>query len=322
MEHANPTSVDYLIYGKIIIDNIRLDDGSLIKEMLGGGGPQALFGALLWEDSVGFLSRSGTNIDPVFVQELRALGADLAGYRQYEDIETMYGQMMEYDENQYLRVAPISANTTVSTKEDWVRLLAQDLELPATYQANPSAIHLITEFPDEAMVKSALALKAEMGACFSLEPLIDYRDWQNKEGMLALLPQVDIVTPDWPSAAGFAGSNDPLRVLQTWASYGEQAVSIRHGESGSFTWGRGEDNGWHIPIIPVDVVDPTGAGNAYGGGWMVGWAKHHDSRIAGCYGAAAASFLVEQVGMPELTSAVCDEARKRLAYLLDKAMPL
>jgi hypothetical protein len=54
--------LDYIIYGKIIIDTIGLLDGSVVHNILGGGGPQGAFGARLWSDSVGILTRSGTDI--------------------------------------------------------------------------------------------------------------------------------------------------------------------------------------------------------------------------------------------------------------------
>ena len=45
--------------------------------MLGGGGPQAAFGARLWSDSVGFLSRSGSDLAEAQVEALHALDIDL-----------------------------------------------------------------------------------------------------------------------------------------------------------------------------------------------------------------------------------------------------
>ena len=65
MDYPNqttPTAVDFLVYGKIIIDDIKLQKtGQIQHGVLGGGGPQGAFGARVWADSVGFLSRSGTD---------------------------------------------------------------------------------------------------------------------------------------------------------------------------------------------------------------------------------------------------------------------
>ena len=58
------------------------------------------------------------------------------------------------------------------------------------------------------------------------------------------------------------------------------------------------------------VVDPTGAGNAYGGGLCVGWTETGDARQAGCYGAISAAMLVRQVGLPRMSTELRHEAER------------
>src|SRR5918998_2405767 len=86
----SPSSVvecKYVIYGKIIIDDIVVA-GSRVRSVLGGGGPQAAFGARIWSDSVGFLSRSGSDLAPTHIDTLRSLDVDLTGWHQYPEIPT------------------------------------------------------------------------------------------------------------------------------------------------------------------------------------------------------------------------------------------
>jgi sugar/nucleoside kinase (ribokinase family) len=170
----------------------------------------------------------------------------------------------------------------------------------------------------EPRVGDALALR-ELGAVVSLEPLaasVGTNDWSR---MLALVPQVDLVTPDWPMASAVAGSDDPRRVLGHWATLGPEAIAIRHGARGSYVWSRTRDEAWHIPAVPTTVVDPTGAGNAYGGGLCVGWTETRDIVRAGCYGAIAASLLIRQVGLPVMSPALRDDARALVAPALAAA---
>ncbi len=300
--------IKYIIYGKIIIDDVKLSDGSLVRSVLGGGGPQAAFGARLWSDSVGFLSRSGTDIEPEHVEALRNLKIDESGWQPFPNIPTPR-TVMQYDENEYL----VGGGLT-TCPDDWTRLLSQPLSLPPSYQ-EPRVIHLVTEYPDEPMVETTLHLR-ERGAIFSLEPLIDFRKWTNRDDMLTLLRQVDVVTPDWPSASAIAGSDDPRQVVEHWSTLGPRTVAVRHGQFGSYVWDGDHDQIWHIPAVPVEVVDPTGAGNAYGGGLCVGWAETRDSRIAGCYGAISASFLVRRYGLPAMSTRLQAEARAFLDQTL------
>lgn len=303
-----------LIYGKIIIDSIRLRSGELVRSALGGGGPQAIFGARLWHESVGLLTRSGADLEPEHEQSLRALGADLSGWQRYDDLPTSRG-LMEYDDNEQ-QIAVGMANS----REDWFSLLARPIPLSES-QRQAAALHLITEFAHEPMVADALDLQRR-GALFSLEPIFAPHSCSDRPSLLRIAAQADLVTPDWPAASSLAGSEDLPTVLRFWAGLGARAVAIRHGAHGSYVIDCASQRAWHLPILPVELVDPTGAGNAYGGGWCAGWLASHDARVAGCYGAVAATIMVGHQGMPALTDAIRQQAADLLPLALERAAPL
>ena len=307
--------VKYVIYGKIIIDDIRTSDGRLVQDVLGGGGPQGAFGARLWSDSVGLLSRSGMDISVAHTETIERLGIHVSGWAKYPDILTPHTGMT-YDEKGERSGYIVAPDRAVGSK-NWVRLLSQPLTLPPAYQ-NPEVIHLISESPTDPMIKTALDLQTH-GTIFSLEPIMDYRRWSNREIFLDLFKQVDVITPDWHSASGLAGSDDLDRVLKFWSNLGPALVAIRHGQFGSYTWDQQHGQYWHIPVLPVKVVDPTGAGNAYGGGLCVGWHETGDARMAGCYGAVSASFLVRQFGLPKMSADLQLEAQALLQQVLAAA---
>ncbi|KAI4638540.1 hypothetical protein J4E93_010095 [Alternaria ventricosa] len=48
----------------------------------------------------------------------------------------------------------------------------------------------------------------------------------------------------------------------------------------------------------VKVIDPTGGGNTYLGGFIAGWKASGDIHEASMYGNVAASFAIEQIGLP------------------------
>lgn len=316
---ARASHVDYVVYGKIIIDDIRLKSGEVVQGVMGGGGPQGAFGVRLWADKVGFMSRSGTDLEDHFVEDLRKLDIDLAGYVQYDEIRTPRSTMF-YDENEYIDAGKREGPVMVVTREEFLELLNQRLTLPEHY-TGPRAIHLITEFATEPMAQDALALR-EKGVVFSLEPIIDFREWSNKDEMLAIFPHVEIVTPDWPSASGMAKSDDPLTVMKYWTTLGARAVAVRHGRHGSYAWDREHDRIYHVPATPVEVVDVTGAGNSYGGGLCYGWVATSEARQAACYGAVSAWFLVGRVGLPSMHAELRTQAMTLLERTLDTVREL
>jgi sugar/nucleoside kinase (ribokinase family) len=171
------------------------------------------------------------------------------------------------------------------------------------------------------MVATALALR-EQGALLSLEPLVDVDGWSNRQEIVALLLQVDLVTPDWPSASGIAGTDDPRQVLEYWSRLGPALVAVRHDEHGSYVWSRQDDSSWHIPAVPVRVADPTGAGNSYGGGLCAGWLRSGNAVQAGAHAAVSASFMLEHAGMPSTPEQYRAVAQRRLHAIQSTITPL
>lgn len=86
-------------------------------------------------------------------------------------------------------------------------------------------------------------------------------------------------------------------------------VVIRAGERGCLVQSRDLSATWLPPfyrdeagskeLSVANIVDPTGAGNAFLGGYAVGYLRTNNALEAACYGAVAASVALEQIGMPE-----------------------
>lgn len=319
MHRVAGAHIDYVVYGKVIIDSIRRLDGVLEREILGGGGPQGAFGARLWSPNVGFITRTGDVVEEKPLAALHALDVDLSGWYSFPTVRQPHGGM-EYDENEYMRPrSQIAADLQLLSQE--IRdLLKMDTPIPSAY-STPRVIHLITEYYHDRIYHDALALQKQ-GVILSVEPLIDYRAWTNREQTLEALSTWDIISPDWPSASGLAGSEDPATVLRFYSERGPALVTVRHGARGSYVWDKITGKAWHMPPSPVTAIDPTGAGNAYAGGAMVGWDCHRDGRIASAHGAVSASLLVERVGLPTWSPELFADADRRLEIAIEQARPL
>jgi sugar/nucleoside kinase (ribokinase family) len=78
-----------------------------------------------------------------------------------------------------------------------------------------------------------------------------------------------------------------------------------------------EDEFFSLPAYPLEtVVDPTGAGDTFAGGF-VGWLSQHpgDYRTAMAYGTALASFNVEEFGTDRVLRLTLPEVEERVAAL-------
>jgi adenosine kinase len=70
---------------------------------------------------------------------------------------------------------------------------------------------------------------------------------------------------------------------------------ITRGEQGSYIYADGKE--FNVPIVPAQViVDPTGVGDAYRGGFLAGFSHGLDWETCGRMGALAATYCLEQAG--------------------------
>ncbi len=72
-------------------------------------------------------------------------------------------------------------------------------------------------------------------------------------------------------------------------------VVVTYGVDGSKIYRNGSER-IEIPPVQVSSVDPTGAGDGYRAGFLIGFAKGHDLETCGKIGATVASFVVEKRG--------------------------
>ncbi len=312
--------IDYVVYGKTIIDSIKLLSGEIIFEQLGGGGPQGAFGARVWDDSVGLVTRLGSFYPPSVQDKMSGIRVNLEGVFQDKSLNTLQSSMI-YDENDYVTYTQEQRLDMMNRfHNDLFQLLAHNIQLPESYKS-PKVIHLITEYIDEDMVLKALEMQKQ-GSLFSFEPLVDVHNWSNKDEIISFLPIVDCVSPDWPTACGFSGEEDPLKVMKWWIKQGTKCITLRDGRRGSYGWDAINDRIYHIPIIEVPRVDPTGCGNSFGGGAAVGWDKHRDVKIAAAMGTVSATFMIQVPGIATWEKSMEKQAKLYLEGLLEEIKEL
>ena len=160
------------------------------------------------------------------------------------------------------------------------------------------------------------------------EPLPSACMPENLSAFLTALECVDVFSPNHLELAAFfstaqdATETDPLARLEELgrrfvdAEIGRDGVGtlvIRAGVDGALALRQGEAT-VHVPAFhegSEKVVDPTGAGNAFLGGYVAGWLREGSVKAALCYGAVASSFAIEQIGLPpsEAVNAEAGEAR-------------
>lgn len=143
---------------------------------------------------------------------------------------------------------------------------------------------------------------------------------ENLQDFLAVAALVDVFSPNHLELAALfedtPATSDRSEIERLAMKFitngvgpeGKGTVIVRVGEHGCFVRSSNLISKWLPPYHmagpgeeqATKVVDPTGAGNTFLGGYSIGYLQTGGDVIqAAYYGSVAASFALEQVGMPE-----------------------
>ena len=203
--------------------------------------------------------------------------------------------------------------------------------------------------------------KLPMQACdrpmFIWEPVPDLCTPSELWNSLKALRYIDVMSPNLEELQALIGARRIIKssagpqieeldrechkLLEAGLFGRPQAVIVRLGELGArvvTSDGEVSISAYHRPYQDMKtaeekaawknmIVDPTGAGNAFLGGCAIGLLANEPSTKMGrfvraaVYGSVAASFAVEQVGMPKLspgTGGLGEEEQWNNAYVSDR----
>jgi sugar/nucleoside kinase (ribokinase family) len=108
-----------------------------------------------------------------------------------------------------------------------------------------------------------------------------------------LLPLADYFVPNIDEARVLTGEREPSRQADRLVEYGAQNVLIKLGERGTYV--RSEGRSLTLEAPHVSVVEPSGAGDAFAAGLIVGiledWEIERTVRFANVTGASACRAL-------------------------------
>ncbi len=299
--------IDFVTFG-LILDEVILADGRQFAGVLGGGGPQTAFGMRLWTGGVGLAARVGADLDPAAAEWLTASGLDTTGVVTTEWPTLRATQRLDaagHRAHEWLVPGPVIG----------AQLQRSAAALPPSYRA-ARGFHLGLH-PEEPDLQLLADLRA-LGAVVSVEPFRRAERPLTAAELSALVGAADIFSPNTAGAASLVGPGSALELAERLGAVGAQVVALRLGAEGSLAYHTATGQALHIPAVPVKVVQPVGAGNAYCGGFLTGWVETHDLSEAGRRGAVAASFMLEQIGPPALTPRLQHLAQERLFALRDQ----
>jgi len=118
------------------------------------------------------------------------------------------------------------------------------------------------------------------------------------------LPNIDYFVPSLPEGQALTGLDDPAEVASALLECGVMTVGLKMGVDGCLVMS-GEDQVIRLPAFQVDVVDATGAGDAFAAGFIAGvwhgWPLEQTVRFANAVGALCVTGLGASGGVRSLS---------------------
>lgn len=118
-------------------------------------------------------------------------------------------------------------------------------------------------------------------------------DHPTLDDLKPILPLIDVFVPNIEEAAMLTGESEPGRQAELFLRAGCNIAIITRGKDGALLMSAGEM--LEIPAFPVEVVDVSGAGDAFVAGFLVGlledWSQADSLRFASVIGASACTQL-------------------------------
>lgn len=299
-----PTSV--LTIGELTLDDVVIEDQDVDWKQAGGGALYSAVGASLWNTESAICSTVGPDYPAELLTELTDAGIDLTAVRRTTECNSL-GLWLLYESSGTRHQFEKSSGGTFRQLD---ALRPRSHELGYT----PAGIHLAPQSSEGHA--DALADFAESQTLITLDCLVEPYIDTSRYTEPNFLGRVDAFMPSVAEVFDLWGHDD-IGVLRTELSrlgFGGTLV-IKRGPLGVDVAVAGEVV--RVPAAHGTVLDVTGAGDAFCGGFLAGLIATGDPILAAAHGVVSSSFIVETRGaLPALQSLDPDLAVKRLDTVL------
>jgi sugar/nucleoside kinase (ribokinase family) len=297
-------TVQYVVAGNFCIDTVISPTGEQMDEQLGGTAVYGAVGAHVWSDSVGVCTVVGKDYADRLRTGLGEHGIDvlgikagpqthglvwftgyLSGDERVDDVQAFAPSLVPPKSRHYV------LGGSARHRRLWPIFSPSPATMPDEY-TTADRVH-IAPMPLRRLTQNA-AWYRERGAGVS----IDWPFWRgtsHKSLSRSLLREVDSVLPSMAELQQFRSGTMEATATEI-AAAGPQTVIVKRGSAGVRVFDFHSGSMTDVPAYSTVVRDPTGAGDAFCGGYTVGLHETGDPVEAAICGVVSASFVIEDFG--------------------------
>jgi sugar/nucleoside kinase (ribokinase family) len=290
-----------LVVGSVAFDSLETPSGKR-ERVLGGAATHFALAASFFTD-VRVVGVVGEDFLPEHEAVLTAKGVDTTG------IERAPGLSFHWT-GSYL--TDLNAADTLAT----------DLNVFAAFEPKIPESYLDSDYLFLANIDPVLQLQVRKqmpNVKMVAGDTMNYWIAAHRENLLKVLAELDVLLINDGEARMLSGESNGLRAAETVMALGPKSLVVKHGEYGSTLYSSGKP--FRAPTFPLrEVVDPTGAGDSFAGGFYGYIASQKEVtpevfRTAMFYGSVMGSFAVEAFGTERLQRTTRAEIDERFAEL-------
>lgn len=285
-------SARVVIAGHLSIDEIRLENGDVLPETTGGAAAYAALGAFLAQGDVVVLARVGDDY-PLERLELEHLDG---GHVRTDAVKVVPGRSIR-------NIAHYGVHGSRGFEIEDFDVLVEQTPVPADLTGLDVAGRWVLVAPTTLAQQKALieGLKAA-GALVALDTELHYlTDPDAMQRLRELTRMVDCFLPSVEHLNHLFGRDDGAdrAVLAGLVQeFGCALTIVKCGRQGAVVFDPESPDGTAVAAVPdLVVADPTGAGDGFNGGCLVGLARGERAVVAAMTGCVAASFVIQAVGV-------------------------
>ena len=295
-----------IVVGTVAFDKVSTPFGSTDK-IVGGAATYISLAASYFTKKNNLVSVIGDDFPSEFLDTMKSRSISLEGLQVIEGQKSFFWEgKYHYDMN---------SRDTLDTQ---LNVLADfDPVLPVSYK------------DCEFLMLGNLAPQVQLAVIDQLEtrPKLVVLDTMNfwmdsaMDDLKEVIKKVDVLAINDEEARQLSGEYSLVRGARKILEMGPKYLVIKKGENGALLMDK--ENMFYAPALPLeDVMDPTGAGDTFAGGFIGYLANSRDlsfenMKRAVIIGSAMASFTVEKFGTERLLTITEEDIDNRIQLFVD-----
>lgn len=307
---------NFIIAGKLHREYILPPLGNPLLDSPGGNLLYAAGGLAVWASNAGLIARVGEDYPHQWLRDFEKLSFDVRGiHTVHEEKNIDMRSFIAYSENNersysnavshfarrqltfpkaLLGYQPIDDSAKDPRDSDVSSPAA--LDVPKDFRD----VHHVHICPFDFVSQSQMVnlFKGGSNQTVSLDPASSYMKPRFWRDLRVVLQGVTIFHPSEEELRSlfWGETNDLWEMAHKVSEHGPQIVVIKRGALGQLVYDVAGNHRYEVPAYQSRIADPTGAGDAFCGGFLAGFQKTNDPLMATLHGSVSASLKIEGSG--------------------------